>query len=232
MSAVRARVSLLASLAVLVSVLSGCGLAGTSFRPGIAAAVGDRTLTVRDADETTKHYCEAIEEDLSQQGQRIPMRFLASEVVAKLAVVLAVDQLAEEYGVEPSAQYRSELSTLRAQASSAEEEAADAFVEVGSAVPYYRDILTSVGRIVLERQGNEDASSEEQFDAGRTELTRWMDEHDIEFNPLYGLAIEDGLPVQQITDTSYAFSEQAKAGQATVPAPEYAADLPDRLVCG
>lgn len=232
MSAVRAPRASILLVPVLVIVLSGCSVGGTVFHPGIAAVVGDRTVTTEHADQTTSGYCTAISEELERQGQRIPQRYVSAEVVAKLAIRLAVEQLAEEYDVEPTDQYRSEHSTLRTQVTGVSEEATEAFVEVASAVPYYRDILITVGGIELEEQGVTDASTEERFAAGQEPLTRWITRNEIEFNPRYGLEIQDGLPVQADTDTSYAFGDDAKAGLGARPDPEYAAGLPDRLVCG
>ena len=44
-----------------VVLLVGCGVAGTQFNPGVAAQVGDQTITTRHVDEVTANYCTALE---------------------------------------------------------------------------------------------------------------------------------------------------------------------------
>lgn len=259
MTAVRAaRASI---LLVLVSVLPGCGLAGNGFQPGVAVLVEDRRVTQSHVSELTGDYCRGIGEVLESQGEKVSLRYLSSQVVVpQLTIRLLVEELAEELDVEPTEQYRTELSALRARVEKLDDEAADAVVEVESARSYYLDVLTTIG----EMQGGDDGGDEgeqtpdeaagDSLTAGREALSAWMIEGPdgigesggeppvMSINPRYGLRFaesedegnEEGPIVRVDTDISYPSSSLAKGGLApeTAEDPAYLADLPERMVCG
>lgn len=253
MTAVRAaRASI---LLVLVFVLSGCGLGGNGFQPGVAVLVEDRTITQRHIAELTGSYCEGIGDALEKQGQKVSLRYLSSQVVVpQLTIRLLVEQLADELGVEPSEQYRTELSALRARVGELEEEQAAAVVEVESARAYYVDVLTTIGEMRPGADEGEEPVDGDSLTAGREALARWMvegldgvgrpggDAPRLAINPRYGLrfaetedeGFEEGPIIRADTDVSYAASDLAKGGLApeTVEDPAYLAGLPDRMVCG
>ena len=258
MTAVRAaRASI---LLVLVSVLSGCGLAGNGFQPGVAVLVEDRTVTQRHVSELTGDYCRGIGEVLESQGQKLSLRYLSSQVVVpQLTIRLLVEELAQELGVEPTEQYRSELSALRARVEKLDDDAADAVIEVESARSYYLDVLTTIGEMQAGDQGEEGGESPEEaagesLTAGREALSAWMIQGPegigepggeaplMSINPRYGLRFaetedegnEEGPIVRIDTDISYAASDLAKGGLApeTAEDPAYLAGLPERMVCG
>src|SRR5215218_2593197 len=72
--------------------LSGCGSAG----PGVAAKVGEQTVTTSDVDRLTEGYCRALEPQISSQGQVVPMRLVRSFVAGSLTLEAAAQQLAEQ----------------------------------------------------------------------------------------------------------------------------------------
>jgi len=250
MTAVRAaRASILLAL---VLVLSGCGLTGQGFQPGVAVVVGDQTITQKHIGELTGDYCRGVSDALKQQGQKVSVRYLSSQVVVpQLAIKLLVEQLAEELDVEPSDQYRTQVSTLRTRVADLDEAAADAVVEVESARTYYIDVLTTIGE--MEGAGSGDAgdttddgtAAEQNLTRGREALTRWMLQDDpphLAINPRYGLrfaesedeADKEGPLLRTGTDTSFAVSDVAKGGLApeTVEDPAYLSSLPARMICG
>jgi hypothetical protein len=182
MTAVRAaRASI---LLVLVALLSGCNLAGNGFQPGVAVVVDDQTITVDHIDQVTHAYCEGVAETLQKRDQKVSMRYLSSQVVLpQLTIKLLVEQLAEELGVEPTDQYRSELSDLRSRVTALDDESADAVVEVESARSYYIDVLTSIGDLepAEDDAGGGDTTGDNtsgdtnpSLDRGSQVLSRWM----------------------------------------------------------
>lgn len=211
--------------------LTGCGVVTTEFHPGAAAEVGSQIVTVSHVDEVAADYCTAVEDQITQSGNKLPMRILRSGVAGQLALVSAAEQLAEEYGVEPTDQYRTELSTIESQASDLEPDVAESFVEVNSASAYVGDVLTSVGAIELGGDGAEPTIEERQT-AGLEVLSSWMDREGVVVDPRYGIEFRDGQPVGVDTDVSYAFGDVAKAGLLPEPDAAYAATLSDELVCG
>lgn len=255
MTAVRAaRASI---LLVLVSVLSGCGLAGKGFQPGVAVLVEDRTVTQRHVSDLTSDYCRGIGDVLESQGQKLSLRYLSSQVVVpQLTIRLLVEELAEELGVEPTEQYRTELSALRARVEKLDDEAAEAVIEVESARSYYLDVLTTIGEMQPVDEGGESTEDPagDSLTAGRLALSAWMVEGPegigqeggeapvMSINPRYGLRFaetedegnEEGPIVRTDTDVSFASSDLAKGGLAPEAAedPAYLADLPERMVCG
>lgn len=255
MNAVRAaRASILLAL---VLVLSGCGLTGRGFQPGVAVVVEDSSISAEHIDELTGAYCKGIDETLKERDQKVSMRYLSAQVVVpQLTIKLLVEELADDLGgVEPTEQYRAELSALRSRVTELDEDAADAVVEVESARAYYIDVLTTIGTM----QGGESGGAEGAADSltvGRNVLSRWMvsgsgelraqpveeDSPLLAINPQYGLRFaeseqennEEGPLIRAETDVSYAFSDLAKGGLApdTVEDPAYLEKLPSRMVCG
>jgi hypothetical protein len=213
--------------------LAGCGVAGTEFHPGVAAQVGDETLTTRHVDEVTADYCTAIEEvtkgDPNAGNQQTPMRYLAHDFATTLVEEAAAEQLAEEYDVEPSAAYKESLAQLEPQRADLDEEQQDAVREVIGARAYTDDVLAQIGRTELEDQGQDDATPEDQLAAGRERLNAWVADHDVEINPRY--AVELGTVGQVDTDLSFAVDDQAKGGLAAEVDADYTSGLPAHLVC-
>src|ERR1700754_3102289 len=83
-----------------VGLLSACSSGGP--QPGVAALVGDATIRVNEVNRLTDGFCEAARRDFQSRGDVYPMNVLASVVLQSLAMNSIIDQLAEDYGVEPS----------------------------------------------------------------------------------------------------------------------------------
>ena len=215
-----------------VALLAGCGVAGTQFHPGVAAQVGDETITTRHVDQVTDNYCTAVEKVSEGQdgaGQQTPLRYLTHEFATALIVKAAAEQLADEYDVEPTATYRSDLAQLEPQLAELDEDEKDAVREVIGAQSYADDVLTQIGQIDLEDKGTAEATADDQLAAGRDLLRGWVADHDVEINPRY--AIDFGTAEQVDTDLSYAVGSTAKNGLLPQADPDYTASLPDHLVC-
>lgn len=219
--------------------LAGCGLAGTEFHPGVAAQVGDETITTRHVDEVTTNYCTAIEKITkgapNANAQATPIRYFSYEFASALVDKAAAEQLAEDYDVEPTAAYKTGLAQLEPQLADLDEDQKDAVREAISATgaqglsSYTDDVLTQIGEIELRNQGKDDATADEQLETGRTLLQTWLDDHDVEVNPKYG--VELGTDGQVDTDLSYAVGDTAKGGLQAQADPGYTAGLPAHLVC-
>src|SRR5215218_2788118 len=119
----------LLGLAAAGLVLSGCG-ASTGIHPGSAAVIGDEALSMSKIDTTTTRYCEAYEPQISQQSQRVPMRYLRQFVAANLSQRLLGEQLAEAYDVQPGAAYTQQVETVEQSFASAPSQLRDAVVDV------------------------------------------------------------------------------------------------------
>lgn len=217
-----------------VTLLSGCGVAGTQFNPGVAAEVGDVKITERQVEQVTDGYCSAIEAVSAEQGgtQTVPLRYLAHEFTTTLVIKAAAEQLAERYDVQAGESYRQALSQLEPQVASLSRSQRDAVLEIEGGQAYYQDVLTQIGAIEAGDDEGDDAdgSSDGAAAAGQAVLDDWFGSNDVEVNPKYGF--EYGTPGQVDTDTSVAVSTAAKDGLLEQPSESYAASLPQHMVCG
>ncbi|QIG44382.1 hypothetical protein G5V58_17800 [Nocardioides anomalus] len=217
-----------------VVLLTGCGVAGTQFHPGVAAQVGDDTITVRHVDQVTDNYCKALEEvsrtQPPQGDQTTPLRYFSSDFVKSLASEAAARQLADELGIEPTKDYQDRLAQLEPQLEPLKSEAQkDAVRDVVGANAYTDDVLTQIGAKELEDQGQSSASPDDQLAAGQKKLDEWAQDHDVTINPKYATELGATEPVD--TDLSFAVSDLATKGQAAQVDPAYADALPGDQVC-
>jgi hypothetical protein len=222
-----------ALLVVPLALLAGCGVAGAEFHPGVAAQVGDQTITTSHVDKVTDDYCTAVETVSKGQeqaaGGATPMRLLTHTFATDLVQRAAAEQLADEYGVEPTSTYNSGLAQLEPQLSKLSDDQKDAVREIVGARAYLEDVLTQVGDISLKKQGTTDATTDDQYAEGQKLLTKWMTDHDVEVNPKYSVDLNSDEPAD--TDVSYALGKTAKAGLGSQPDASYTDALPSYLVC-
>jgi peptidyl-prolyl cis-trans isomerase SurA len=222
-----------ALLVLPVVTLAGCGVAGTQFHPGVAAQVGDRTITTRHIDQVADDYCKAVEKVSKGEEQATdsatPMRFLTHEFATDLITRAAAEQLAADYDVKPTSAYKGGLAQLEGQLTTLSDDEKDAVREVIGARSYAEDVLTQIGEISLKKQGTTDATTDDQYAEGQKLLDAWVKDHDVEINPKYALDL--GSSGQVDTDLSYAAGTTAKAGAAAQPDPAYTSSLPGNFVC-
>jgi peptidyl-prolyl cis-trans isomerase SurA len=219
---------------VSVVLLSGCGVAGAQFHPGVAADVGDTTITTRHLDKVSHDYCagfEKVSKGDPQQGgsQPVPLRYVTNQFATILVVHAAAEQLADDYGVEPSSTSKGALAQIEPEIADLSEDQKDAFREILGADHYSEDVLTQIGEISLKDQGTTDSTADDQNAEGHKLLDAWVADHDVEVNPKY--AVDLGQDGQVDTDLSVPLSKSAKAGLAAQPDSEYTASLPSDLVC-
>jgi len=212
--------------------LAGCGVAGTEFHPGVAAEVGDQTITTRHVDQVTADACKGLEklnEGAAEANVATPMGALNHQVTYALVERMAAGQVAAEYDVTPTRAYKDNLTQSEQQLSSLSGGQQDAILEVVEAQAYTQDVLIQIGEIELTEQGQDDTAEQEQYDEGQKVLDAWVDDHDVDINPKYGLELGSGEPVD--TALSFAVGEHAKAGLSAEPSTDYTDSLPGNLVC-
>ena len=224
--------SLAAAIPCLL-LLSGCGVDGTQFRPGVAAEVGDETITTDRVAALTADFCDAVDDQITAGGQSLPLAGYKAAVVAQLAMISAIDQLNERYEVTPSSDYNTQVAQIRSQAPEMSDADLEAYVEVISAQAYFVDMLTQIGAIELANEGEEEPTLDFQQARGQDELASWVEREGVTFDPRYGFTMVDGQPQSVDTDVTFAFSDLAKAGRAGgEPDPNYVASLPLSATCG
>lgn len=225
----RARLAALATAVLAVS-LTGCGVAGTSFQPGVAAEVDGQKISTDRVDRLVGDYCDAVREQLQQDGSVVPLGYLRSGVVGQLALVSAAEQLAAEHGVDPTQDYERVVTDLEAQTRDLPEDQRDAVVEVNGSSAYVQAVQLAVGDKLLGEEG-EPSGPEAAGQRGADELNAWLDDHDIDINPEFGIAFEDGQVVSEDTQLAFAVGDTATTSALEAPDQEYAKSLPASQRC-
>lgn len=209
--------------------LTGCGVAGTNFQPGVAADVGDRTVSMSKVDEITRNYCAAIADSLRQQDQAAPLSYLRQGVAASLALVEAAEQIEDEYAVELGPEVELQRAEVESRSAELPADQREAVIELESAGGYVEAVTTSLGEQLLAEEGDEGA---DPADRGSEEFYVWIEREDVELNPIYGIDVVDGEFVTTDTAVSVPVGEAAIQGLAEQPDIEYAKTLPSSQRCG
>jgi hypothetical protein len=221
--------SLAAGAATLSVLLSGCGVAGTDWHPGVAAQVGDEQISVSHVNEVVTQYCNAVKDQLTNPGDAIPLRYLREGVTGELVLVAAARQLGKEYGVDAGDQYTRQVAQLEQAVSQLPQETQDAVIEIESAETYVNDILQGVGEAVTD---GPTPASDKAIATGRKELVKWIADNDVEIAPQFGVEIVNGEPKRVDTDLSVAAGGRAQQAVAPSPAATYVGSLPSVHRCG
>ncbi|MCD4526665.1 hypothetical protein [Nocardioides sp. cx-173] len=225
------RVRLATVAAALTVGLTGCGVAGTSFHPGVAADIDGDTVTTAHVDELVYDYCEAVRDQLRQDGSAVPLGYLRSGVVGQLTLAAAAEQLAEEQGVEPTQEYASALAQLRTQTAGLSEAQREAVLEINGSGVYVQAVELAVGRKLLAEEGQRSPDDQTAGQRGVDELNTWLEEHDVEINPEYGIEIVDGQPVDADTQLAVGVGDTARTAALEEPDQQYAKSLPASQRC-
>lgn len=211
------------------AVLSGC--AGSA-SPGVAVDVDGQTISVAEVDRGTAAVCTSVEPDLRGAGNTVALGNVRQFVVTLLAASEQARQLADEYGVKPGPEFSRQVSQLRLTSQAFPEEVREDYVEVMSAEPLVTSVVDAVGRASLEQDGVADPTVEEISQRGQDLFQSWPDQHAIDVDPRYGLAVVDGQLQPADTNLSVAVGDVAKSASATEPDPVYARTLPAGHRCG
>jgi len=219
----------LTSGAVLVAGLLLSGCAGSA-SPGVAARIGDETISSSRVEQATENMCTALRNRFAEQPA--PLRDVRTGVVQLLAVDAMAEQIADEYGVTPGSAYERNVGENKDFAANLPEEVRDDYVEVMSAQVLVSDVLEQVGQIKLQEQGITDGTVDQARRAGADVFTTWPNTHTYDIDPKYGLKMVDGVLESVDTDLSLAVSDLATSGAATEVDPAYTGQLALHHRCG
>jgi hypothetical protein len=230
------RAALVASSLLLPVVLAGCAVDGTGLRPGVGVSIEDESVSVSEIDELAREFCIAVEDQVREQGAPVPLSLFTSGIANQQLTKLAVDQMAEDRGLEVGPAYASQVALLEQDAESVPAAGREAFVEIQATPTYIGDLLVQIGEDELGAAGAtlDDAAKQA---AGEQALGRYFTESDVEIDPRYGLGIVQGQLAPLDGRVSVAVTDIAKDGLATLeagvdPDAEYVASLPDPATCG
>lgn len=218
----------------LCACVGGCSVAGTDFQPGVAAEVGDSSLTTDHVDTLSLDYCDAI---ASRLQNPISLQQLRSNVVSVLSADAAARQVAAQYHVTAGSDYQRSLTTLKAAVAALPADQQQAVLEIEGSQTLVSSVVLAVGRQVLQQRGatipdNAKAASSAESQAGQKALTTWVTDHEVRIDPRYGLSAQDGTITTDDPALSTAVSTTALDSALTDSNPDAAADLPENQRCG
>ena len=162
----------------------------------------------------------------------MPLGVIRQGVVQLLALASQTEQIAEEYGVTPSANYERDVAEHKRAASVMPEEVRADYIEVMSTQALAGDVLDQVGRAKLAAEGFAEPTVDQITQAGADVFKVWPDANGIEIDPKYGVELSDGQLVPTDTNLSFAVSDEAKSGLAAEPDAAYVSSLPSNQRCG
>jgi hypothetical protein len=220
------RLGPVAVLAVAAVLLSGC--AGAT--PGVAAVVGDDTITVDQVNELAGSVC-ALEKAVPEgtvnkqpptSGLRARDGALQSMVVRSIA-----DQMAEDHGVTLNQEdYQRQVDQVRLRYDVVDDDdLIDAALPAYTAIPYFINIVSQIG----ERAGN--VTGDQALAAGIQQAQKWQADNGIETNPMFGsFNLGDQEIESERDDLAFPVSKTAK--DSSEASSDYIASLPESQRCG
>jgi hypothetical protein len=205
--------------------LTGCNNV-PALNPGVAARVGDDTISMGTIDDTAAAYCQAAETQL-QEGQALPQHYVRSQVAGSLALRSAADQFAAAHGVTADPSYDQAVQQAEQSLSDLSEAQRQAIIDVQGASTYVSAVEKAVGQS-LGGSGGDKA----QTAAGQRAFQDWLADQDIRIDPRLGVSIDSGASQPSDTSLSFALSDTSTKANADQPDSEYAGALPDNQRCG
>jgi hypothetical protein len=220
--------------------LTGCG-GSLGIHPGAAATVGDQTVSMTKIDDTTKSFCIAYvkQSQQSQQGATgpLPMGTFRSYVASSLAQRLLGRELADQYSVEPAADYQRQVDQYEQGLAASPADERDAVVQVAAAQAYLQNVQISIGQLLTGNTGTSNAEVKAQLQRGEVATQDWLNDHDVSIDPVFGIDVDGGKFTPGHHDqTSYAVSALARGGvEADTggqgPPDSYTSALPPSQIC-
>lgn len=231
----------LAITALTAGVLSSCGVAGTEFRPGVAAEIEDVTISMNDVDEAVEGACIYFTDNRADGASAFP-RYEVRQQLAQLTIQRAVvEHLVDETGAELGGVYETALAQLDGSYGDLPAEQRDGLILGYEAATFVDLGLAAVGAELLEAEGQRNPEQQAAADRGQAAYNAWITDHDVEINPIYGLAVSEGdiLPVaDEVSVPQSAFAVQSKvSASSSDPADQaaraaYVGSLPVEQRCG
>ncbi len=191
----------------VTALLAGCGAA----RPGVAAQVGDETISVSEVDDATSAYCEALAE--ASPGTMVPMGYARSFLLNSLIDRTAGEQIAAEYAVEPGADYASAVADLDDQIGTLPEEQQEAVVILQMSTPYRQAVTAAAARKLLAQEGVVDPTDEQLQRRAGVLTSQWNEGNPTDIDPRFGRLGQDGYEPGE--SLAFAVSQAAEDGDVT-----------------
>lgn len=226
------RLALLAAAGAAVVSLSGCAQVG-----GVAAKVGDDTVSADDVEFLTRMQCETLasaadDPASASQVQTVPRSRVRTEMVNVLVQSELNAQLAETGdGSYDTASYRQVMDQFEGAVELVGAEDRDRFRDLVGA--YYRGQLQAfkLAQIALVGQGVATPTDQQLQDTIAGMQDGFRSSVDVEIDPVYGPGA-DGLAGEEDPSISAAVSEYAEQAVEPEPTASWTGALPSKMRCG
>lgn len=208
--------------------LSGCGVSTATFRPGVAAEVGDTSVSVRTVDDAVGPTCRALQSNPQLIGSGFTGEQLRGIVLAQLVLRDVADQLAADNGLDARQIYTQNAEATRGSLTGVPDDVLDQALPVFTASTYLTDV---VDRIVTAKLGA-NTDSQVRSAAAQQLIANFQQKVGIETNPLFA-PLDFTSPTGSGTppELSVAVSGLATAAAAPSPDPQAIAALPANQRC-
>lgn len=216
---------LAATVTLAANVLGGCGAAS----PGVAAEVGDDTISVDQVDELAADVCalqKAMPDDSPNKPAPSPGLTARDGALQSLVLRSMADQMADQYGgLTVDQDFQAQVDQVRLGFGTVDEDLIDAALPAYTSIPYFINIMRQVGQTT----GN--VTDDQALAAGIKQAQKWQDDNGVETNPMFGsFNIGDQQIESERDDVAFPVSQVAKDAEANDP--DYAASLPESQRCG
>ena len=206
----------------------GCGIANEGIQPGVAAEVGNTTISLDDVEDAAEKLCDLHGKDPATKGVPVSGAEVRTRALQTLVLRTIADGLAEEYDILPSPTFAS------LEKAADEQGTVQARQTLG--LSYFVNVMQAVGR-----QEDPSAAEQDQLAAGIAAAQTWTAREGVKTNPVFpDLEIGDvAVEFGRDDDLSVAVSDFAEEalGDADRLAEQqgdsaYAATLPESQRCG
>lgn len=175
--------------------LSGCGVTGTDFRPGVAADVGDTSVRLSDVDDVVTGAC-AFLADLDDSDAQVRSTFRQS-IAQTLVQREAMEQLLDEQGVEQPVEYTQALASIQDGTADLPDDQQEPLRTANEASVYVQFGEIALGQAAAGVVAGDDGAAQT---AGAQQLADWINDRDVEVNPVFGFTADDVTVEQQLVD--------------------------------
>lgn len=216
--------SLASAMTLAAVVLSSCGSAS----PGVAAQVGNDTITTSDVDELAADVC-TLQAALPQDGPNPPQPtsgLVARDGALQSLILRSIgEQMAADRGISADSDYEAQVHQTRLQFGTVDADKIDAALPAYTSVAYFVNIMRQIGK----SQGA--SNDDEALTAGIKQAQDWQSDHPIDTNPMFGsFSIGDQEIESQRDDLAFPVSKTAKDAESG--SADYFASLPESQRCG
>ncbi len=226
------RTSLVSAVAVTALLAAGCGLTDDGVRPGAAAEVEGERLTLSKVDEAVADYCAL--RAANEQAPAAPTALIRAQFVQGWTQAVAVESLADEYGVPlpPETIDLADVQDAWGELGEVDEDNYDSFELLTWIQQRLSAPVELIGSGAIAEETGEQVAGQPAVTRGVELIAAWLEERDVALNPVLG-AYDDETGVFGGDALSVPVSDEAVAAKDTAAlTAEQVASLPADQRCG